>query len=350
VRILAETTYPAISPSARVRVAQFAPFLEPHGIELRFRPMLTDREYTTLASQAGAGRKALTAALAAARAVSYRREPHDAVLVHRLRFLFPLPRVEPARVVDVYDFDDALFLGSISSVNRRFRPMKQEARRWVEYLRRSEVVLAGNAFLADRAREHARRVEVVPSCVEPESQPLHVHEENEQLTVGWIGSSTTSEYVREVLPVFERLNADHTRVKLVLVGATAGASAPWIEHRQWSLARERDDLASFDVGINPLPETEWARGKCGYKTLQYFSAGVPAITTPVGVNRELVDDKRGMLVETAEDWRRAIEMLVTDAGARREMGAAGRRFVEERFSYSVWAPTVAELMRSATER
>jgi len=346
VRVLAETTYPAVSPSARVRLLQFGPFLRSHGIELTFRPMLTDEEYMTLVSEAGPGRKGMAAARAAARAVSYRRQPHDVVLVHRLRFLFPLPRVEPARAVDVYDFDDALFLGSISKANRPFRPMKQEARRWVEYVRRAGLVFAGNAFLADRAREHARRVEVVPSCVDPERQPVHVHEDTDELTVGWIGSSSTSEYLREVLPVFERLNTKQRRVKLVLVGASAESSAPWIEHRPWSLSRERDDLAGFDIGISPLPDNEWARGKCGYKTLQYFSAGVPAIATPVGVNREMVGDERGVLAETAEDWGRALDAL-SDNAARSEMGAAARRFVERRFSYSAWAPAVAELMRSA---
>ena len=130
-----------------------------------------------------------------------------------------------------------------------------------------------------------------------------------------------------MLPAFARLNRDRLRARLVLVGADPALRAPWIEHRPWSLDSERDDLASFDLGIMPLPDSEWARGKCGYKALQYFSAGVPAIASPVGVARELVgeDGERGALASSPEEWHAALERLAADAAERARMGRRGAR-------------------------
>jgi hypothetical protein len=124
--------------------------------------------------------------------------------------------------------------------------------------------------------------------------------------------------------------------------------ASWIEHRPWSLATEAADLASFDIGIMPLPDTDWARGKCGYKILQYFSAGVPAVASPVGVNSELIGSDRGLLAASTTDWHSALERLIDDAAERRERGAAAREFVEREYSYQRWAPELAALLHSVS--
>jgi glycosyltransferase involved in cell wall biosynthesis len=168
------------------------------------------------------------------------------------------------------------------------------------------------------------------------------------LTVGWIGSGSTSPYLLPVLPAFERLNADRLRARLVLVGATPEIKARWIEHRPWSVASQNRDLESFDVGIMPLPDNEWARGKCGYKALQYFAAGVPTLASPVGIARNLVGTDRGVLVKSGDDWHAALERMLADVGERRDLGAAARTFVERHYSYQRWAPELAGLLRSVT--
>lgn len=345
-RVLAETAYPLSTPSPRVRIAAFAPFLRSHGVALDYSPALTDDEYSVLSSPASTLRKSAILATSAARAIRRRNHAHDLLLIHRLRLLNPLPAFDPPRQLDVYDFDDALFLGSTASANRRFRWAKQEARRCVQYLSRSKLVIAGNSFLADYARQHARRVEVVPSCVDPTRQDLHVHEEGDVVIVGWIGSRTTSAYLPLILPVMERLNRGRLRAKLVLVGADPAIRAPWIEHRPWSLATENKDLASFDIGIMPLPNTDWARGKCGYKVLQYFAAGVPAVASPVGVTHELIGQDRGMLATSPQEWYATLERLIADAEERRQIGSAARQFVERHYSYERWAPELVRLFQS----
>ena len=333
-----------------MRVAAVAPFLRPHEVVLDYWPTLTEREYATLLSRAPVARKAAALAAGTARAARRRRPAHDLLLVHRLRLLSPFPGIDPPPRLDVYDLDDALFLGSTADVNRRFAWAKQEARRCIACLRRARLVIAGNSFLAARAREYARRVEVVPSCVDPNRQTLRAHREDKVMTVGWIGSTSTSAYLQAVLPVFARLNVQRMRMRLVLVGADPGVRAPWIEHRPWSLEREALDLASFDVGIMPLPDTDWARGKCGYKVLQYFSAGVPAVASPVGVATELVGSERGVLAASPQEWHSALERLIDDVDERRERGAAARAFVEREYSYQRWAPELAAMLYSVAGR
>jgi glycosyltransferase involved in cell wall biosynthesis len=328
-----------------VRVANFIPFLQEHGVSLDFRSTLTDEEYALLAARAPVTRKALT--LLGSAAAALRRAPdQQLLLVHRLRLLTPAPGIDPPRRLDVYDLDDALFLGSPAEVNRRFQWVKQEARRSLACLRRARLVIAGNSFLASRAREHARRVEVVPSLVDPARQPVHRHGRAEVITVGWIGSPTTVAYLQPVLRALEVVNRDAVRARLVVVGGDTGWRTSWVEHRPWSLRAEPEELAAFDIGVMPLPDNDWARGKCGYKILQYFSAGVPAVASPVGVAREMVGDDRGLSASTPTQWSGALRRLIDDAEERCARGSLGRQYVEREYSYEKWAPELAQLLRS----
>lgn len=340
------TAYPVSAASARVRIANFRPFLAAENVMLTYRSTATPREYALLSSDAAPIRKAAALANSAIRAVRATQTRDGLLLVHRLLALAPLPGVDPPRRLDAYDLDDALFVGSAAEVNRGFQWVKQERRRAIACMRRARLVTTANSFLADRARAYAGRVEVVPSCVDAAAQPLREHQDAETLTIGWIGSHTTVGYLRPILPVLERLDASGQRLRLVVVGGDTGVRADWIEHRQWTLEREAADLAGFDIGIMPLPDTEWAQGKAGYKLLQYFSAGVPAIASPVGVNPALVAVDRGLLATTPADWEAALRELGRDAKERALRGAASRSFVEREYSYQRWAPELAELLRS----
>jgi glycosyltransferase involved in cell wall biosynthesis len=346
VPVVAETAYPVEAPGPRVRIVSFAPHLAEHGVRLVYRPTLTDAEYTTINSgSSSTASKAHAIARGALRTTRLAAERDALHLVHRLRFLTPLPGVEPMRRLDVYDFDDALFIGATMPWHRRLSWLKREAERCRTYIARARLVFAGNEYLADYARTIASRVEVVPSCIDPRVQPQRSHEEREPVRVGWIGSASTSPYVDQVLSPVARINADRVRAKLVLIGATQKIVAPWIEHAPWSIDTEAGELASFDIGLMPMPDTPWTRGKCGYKVLQYFAAGVPAIASPVGVAKSMVTPERGRLASSEGEWLRALEELISDWQIRQALGSAGRAFVERAYSYQRWAPWVAALLR-----
>jgi glycosyltransferase involved in cell wall biosynthesis len=328
-----------------VRVGNFRPFLSGEGIELVHRPALTQNDYATLVSDANPLRKAAILTTSVGRAAMATRH-QGLLMVHRLILLAPFPGIDPPRNIDIYDFDDALTVGSPAEGNRHFQWIKREPRRAAACMSKARLVIAANPFLAASARALNRNVEVVPSCVDPSEQPVRTHAETEIATVGWIGSHTTVSYLKPVLPVLAKLNAERMRAKLVVVGGDTGLREPWIEHRPWTLETQNADLAGFDIGIMPLPDTDWARGKSGYKLLQYFAAGVPAVASPVGVNAALVEDGRGLLASTEDEWTAALTELIGDVDTRRAFGLNARSFVEREYSYQRWAPELAQMFRA----
>jgi glycosyltransferase involved in cell wall biosynthesis len=345
--VRAETAYPAVVAGSRVRIAEMGTHLGPLGISLRFAPSMTSAEYSLVASRGLDLNKAAVLAKTLIRSSRREVQKADLTLVHRLRSLVPgLRERDP---LDVYDFDDALYVGSVASHHAQLRHLKLEAARCVSYMRRARLVFAGNSVLADAARRYATRVEIVPSCVDPSLQPRRDHRESEILKLGWIGSRTTSPYLAPVLEAMAALHARQRPVKLVLMGADPSIVGPGIEHRTWSIEAERDMLTEIDVGMMPLPDDPWTRGKCGYKLLRYFSAGLPSIASPVGINAELVAGGGGLRATSSEDWSQAIEeLLVTDPVARRQIGDQARWFVEKNYSYAVWGQRVAELLAELT--
>lgn len=344
-RVQGVTAYPQTAASARVRVVSFSPFLSEHGVDLSHRPMLREDEYAQLVGASSVPRKAAILTRSALRAACL-NTGDGLLLVHRLLLLTPLPGVDPPRRLDVFDFDDDLLTGKPADAHRRFQWTKQEGRRALSCIRKARLVLAANPSLAASARHYSQNVEVIPSCVDPEVQPMRVHADQEVVTIGWIGSHTTAEYLAPVLPVLARLKDRGNRIRLVVVGGDPRVQTDWIEHRRWTLQRQPADLASFDIGIMPLPNTQWTQGKSGYKILQYFSAGVPTVASPVGVNAQIVDDERGLLATSESEWEAALSFLIGDVDARRKMGAAGRAYVEREYSYQRWAPELASLLRS----
>jgi hypothetical protein len=343
--VIAQTAYPPSAASARVRLASFAPFLAEWGVGLDYRPTLTDAQYAAVVRGNRPDRMVRSLAASIAAVVSPDGvDPASLVLVHRLRSLVPVPVLEFSTRVDVYDFDDAIYAGSGPGTRRRSGVIKAEARRWHRYVTMARLVLAGSDELADAALQFSKRVEVIPSCVDPTRYRVREHGEHSPVTIGWIGSPATSRFLKPLLEVFERLQRHRVGVRLLTVGAAPLPAAPWLVQRPWSLESEAADLAEFDVGIMPLPDTRWARGKCGYKVLQYFAAGLPVIASPVGVGARMVGSDRGRLAAGVREWHAALTELAADAGARRQIGAAGRQHVERHYSYQRWAPELARLL------
>ena len=342
--LYAESAYPEIAASARVRVVEMAHHARQLGLHTQFLPAMTDSEYRQMSGEGDVGAQCRAVVRSAVRLARREAPPAGAVtLVHRLRSL--LPGFGERAMPDIYDFDDALYVDAPFAHHSTLSRLKAEAQRCVRYIGSARCVFAGNEVLADFAMSRANRVEVIPSCVDPTVQPTRVHADGDCLVLGWIGSATTASYVESLLPVLERLNGRGVSVRLVAMGAGPGVDGRWSQSRAWSPQAERELLAAVDVGLMPLPDTPWTRGKCGYKLLRYFAAGLPTIGTGVGVNRRLLAAGGGVCASSDRDWERAIEGFLRDAAERRQVGEVARRFVEAEYSFQAWAPRVVELIR-----
>jgi len=216
-------------------------------------------------------------------------------------------------------------------------------------MRNAALVIAGNDFLRDRARmAGVRAAFVLPSVVDLERFHWAPRRPGQPFTIGWIGSPSTAEFLRPLVPVLARMRAEND-CRVVCIGAGDGVSS-WLpaEVRPWLEDSEVKEIQAFDVGISPLIDTPWARGKCGYKIIQYMACGKPVVASRVGMNAEIIrHGANGFLAETEEDWIRCIRALRDDLALRERMGQAGTRLVAERYSLQVTAPKLLALLRQA---
>lgn len=343
------------SPAQRFRCEQWLRLLPAGRIDVHFEPLMNERSYSILyepghiarkmAAVAGGALKRLSAILRAGR--------FDVCFVGREAFPFGPAFIEALlerRVPVVYDFDDAIFIGDVSAANRsvaRFK-MPQKVARIVEL---ATVTVAGNAWLAEWARQHTNHVEVLPTTIDIDQYQEHVRPRGDMRTLGWSGSKTTIPHLHLVDGALRKAVAAGWRLSVIgdRQYTLDGADSERVRAKDWSSSTELDDLYSFDIGLMPLPDDDWAKGKCGLKALQYMATGIPAVVSPVGVNTEIVEHGvNGLVASTEGEWVAAMDLLAGDIELRLEMGRRARTTVVEKYSGQQWAPRFLSVLESAT--
>ncbi len=243
----------------------------------------------------------------------------------------------------VYDIDDAVML------NAQGRPEHRRQSRFQAMVRSADLVICGNSYLAHQSRTFSPQVEIVPTTVDAEDyHPAKRPGRSGRLTIGWTGSRSTNPYLNAVLPAIADLGDD---VEFKFISDTeAGVElqllrqVPW-RFIPWSPEVEIRETATFDIGLMPLPDTPWTRGKCGFKALQYMGLGIPAVCSPVGVNAEIIThEQTGLLADSPDDWRRCLKRLAEDAVLRDRLGKAGRERIEQHYALQVQAPRLIRLI------
>ncbi|MHC4414904.1 MAG: glycosyltransferase family 4 protein [Planctomycetota bacterium] len=253
----------------------------------------------------------------------------DAVVV--LRKAFPAFYVRLLRKAArrlIFDFDDAIFLHSNG------RPSPRRARRFGRIVRACDQVWAGNSYLAAEARRHNVNVTVLPTSIVTEKYAVSAAQPPDTVDLVWIGSRSTRHYLVEVMPLLEDLAEELPGLRLKIVADfVLPGSRLVVVPVPWREQTEALEIASAHIGIAPMPDNPWTRGKCGLKVLQYMAAGVPAVASLAGVHRDIIQHGvSGFLVTSVEEWRAALRRLIGDASLRQQIGAAGKRRAAERFS------------------
>jgi glycosyltransferase involved in cell wall biosynthesis len=273
----------------------------------------------------------------------------DLVLVHREALLFGPPWIEALaarRRPLVFDLDDAIYLPTASGVNRwvaALRPASKTAR----VCRMARHVTAGNSVLANFARQHSRAVTVIATTIDTDVYRPRRPDTHHRPVVGWTGSGTTLPYLGQVAGALRRVARD-ADFELRVIGGEARLEGVSVHCQPWRPASEVEDILQFDIGIMPLADDEWSRGKCGLKALQYMALEIPPVLSPVGVNTEIVrDGVDGLHARTEDEWVAKLLLLLRDPELRRRLGSAARRTVEERYSAKVQAPLLAQVLREA---
>jgi glycosyltransferase involved in cell wall biosynthesis len=247
----------------------------------------------------------------------------------------------------VVDYDDAIFhkydLHQNVALQTLFR-FKIDT-----IMRRASLVIVGNPYLASRAtRAGAKRVEEMPTVVEVSRYSIAPKGNNASFTIGWIGSPGTSHYLQQLQPTLSRF-CEAKSAHLFAVGALGleMENVPLFTKR-WSEQTEAADLCRFDLGVMPLPDGPWERGKCGLKLIQYMAAGLPVVASPVGVNSHIVKNGvTGYLASSQDEWMAAFDELSESRSLCEAMGEAGRKVAEECYSVEKTAPRLAVLLQSA---
>ena len=349
--ILVFSLYGSQAASHRVRLSQFRQGLAAEGIDFLIQSLL-DNSY--LQRSFAGGRPSLSGLISAygRRLDSLRlADQFDLAIVYGELLPF-LPGWLERRILKIpfiYDLDDAFYLKYRSGPLRWLLPLLgAKCDRMMEV---AVAVTAGNAELAAYARRFNSNVILLPSVVDTNhyipasSQPSDLADS--PFTVGWIGSPSTAPYLQQLVEPLQQLALERP-VRLIVVGGPAPVLAGVeVIEQPWNLEQEVPLIQQFDVGVMPLPDSQWARGKCAYKLIQCMACSVPVIASPVGANVDAVPPSCGLLACGPAEWLAAFRQLAANPDLRKRLGASGRQWVEQRYSLHSALPVFTAVIRRA---
>lgn len=354
-KVLFLVPYTTDGASNRVRVEQYLPYLEREGITYRMRPFTNNRFFRILYEPRRYAEKAFWFVICSINRILdlLRALKYDVIFIHREAYPFGGPFFESIlrkmRKPIVFDFDDAIFLPNTSRENVYIERLKNPDKT-ARIIANSAHVIAGNRYLGDFALKFNRNVTIIPSCADTERyRPQPEKPDSKSIVIGWVGSATTRNFLYELKDVFEEIARRYDNAVFKFVGARFPAgSIRNIANRTWSLESEADEIQSFDIGIMPMPDNEWTRGKCGFKIILYMACGLPVVSSPVGVNKEIIrEGVNGFLAGTNDEWIEKLSKLIEEPELRKSLGMSGRRTVEEAYSIRRYAPNFIKVLNDA---
>lgn len=359
-------THPEVAPSTRFRVDQYRPFLARQGIELAYSFLFDKQEYQAIRSSEGTLLKGTRFLRALARRRKVLRSRLDADLVWIEREIAPAlggvfrSALDGLTVPIVYDFDDAVYLprpGGHPLLGKLNAPALQT----VDLCSRAHTVFAGNSVLADFAEEHSDRVMILPTVINTDRflpgpdvawDPRSTPSPGDPPVIGWVGSHSTLPYLLERVEAFRALRRIHAfRLRIVSNRPPPEIHGVDVDYVPWTPESEVSVFHGLSVGVYPVGDDPWTRGKCGFKAIEYLSCGVPCVASPVGVIKDIVvPEETGLWASTDEEWCGAMARMLENPREAALWGSQGRKHVVDRYSVKSVLPRLASALRTAAGR
>ena len=331
------------APSQRFRVEQFLPLLDEQNIEYKLATFMDEKTWDILYK----GGSVLQKAWGIIKGY-LKRWKHVLVDVHRYNTVFVHREAAPLGppvfewVISklwqkkmIYDFDDAIWIPNTTAENKLVSYFKSfwKVRKICKW---SSIVTAGNHFLASYAKQSgAKNVVYLPTIVDTDNRYIPKASANEKVVpvIGWTGSHSTLKYLDEIISVLQNIEKEVEFKFLVIANKNPELELKNFEFINWDAKTEIEDLQKIHIGVMPLTADKWSDGKCGFKLIQYMALGIPSIASPVGVNKEIINDGvNGFLVENSLEWKERILVLLKNQHLNYEFSKLGREVIKNRYS------------------
>lgn len=328
------------SPGQRFRFEQFMDYLTTNGVQITYSYLLNENDDKHFYSKGNYLYKIWIAikGIFVRFFDVMRASKYDCIIVYReahfLGFAWFEWALSKFKATMIFDFDDAIWLNDVSESNKNLKWLKSAAktRKIAQY---ANVVTVGNSFLAEYAQTANSNVVIIPTVIDTNVYTYNEPIEKEVVTIGWIGSLTTWKHFQEAIPVLVEIKKRYgTKVDFkVIVDDEFVIPELGIVSTKWSKETELSELKKVDIGIMPLPNDNWSKGKCGFKGIQYMSLGIATIMSPVGVNVDIINNGvNGFLAETKEEWIARLSQLIVDRELRKSLGSEARKTIVKNFS------------------
>jgi glycosyltransferase involved in cell wall biosynthesis len=247
----------------------------------------------------------------------------------------------------IFDFDDAIYVRKPRRLGEAADDSPWRKRKFTATCRWVDVVAAGNDVLAGAARPAARAIAILPTSIDTAAYLPTSATAAEPPTIAWIGSPENLVYLEMIRPALGRLTSRYPTLRMrVICSRFPDWSEVAIERIAWSSATEAQALAAAHIGVMPLTDDEWARGKCAFKLLQYMAAALPCVASPVGANTEaVIHGFNGFHARSVDEWERNLDVLIRSPELRASFGANGRAHVESRYAMRAYQGRYLELLQ-----
>ena len=355
-KILFLTPYPLNSaPSQRFRFEQYLPFFKKEGISYKVVSFLDKKTWAIFYKKGYTLQKVIgiLKGIINRHLVVFYLHNYDKVFIHREACLvgpayFEWLYAKVFQKIIIYDFDDAIWIKDVSEVNKKLSWLKSP-NKTAKIISYASTIIAGNTYLANYALQFNKNVQVIPTTIDV---GYHSKKNNitsiEKIRIGWTGTITTNNHLQLIFPVLAEIKKKYPQVELVMI-----SNAPIIDssietnYLKWDRETEINDLSTFDIGIMPLPNDEWAKGKCGFKGLQYMALEIPTVMSPVGVNTEIIQDGvNGFLAKNEQDWIEKLSILIESKELREKIGKEGRKTVVEMYSINAQQEEFVKIIKA----